>query len=352
MNMTHYKLMLLMILNLAVNYCFSANHNFISNEVLDSLLINDGPYIFIDSDTVGSSLSLREGKVIKETIKLNRTSFPVELSEFQGVEKIAALSDIHGQLEVLQEILMANHIIDKNGQWSFGMGHFVITGDIFDRGSRVTETLWFVYNLEKQAEKVGGKVHFLLGNHEYMVLHNDLRYIHEKYEYISRVLGMGYPELFGKNTLLGKWLRTKSTIIRINDILFVHGGLSNDFLKMKLTLDEVNNRYRESIELSREEIKSSATYEGLYSSSSPIWYRGYFGRKDKMSEVDLKTILETYDCNRIVVGHTSQRRIKSDYQGKLFVVDSSIKNGKTGEILLIENKRFFRCNITGKRKEF
>ena len=44
---------------------------------------------------------------------------------------------------------------------------------------KVNEILWFVYDLEGQAKEKGGRVHYLLGNHEYMVLYNDLRYIHD-----------------------------------------------------------------------------------------------------------------------------------------------------------------------------
>ena len=50
------------------------------------------------------------------------------------------------------ELLTNNKIIDEQGDWAFGTGHFVITGDIFDRGDKVTEILWFIYELEQQAE--------------------------------------------------------------------------------------------------------------------------------------------------------------------------------------------------------
>ena len=77
--------------------------------------------------------------------------------------------------------------------------------------------LWFVYQLEKQAEKSGGKVHFLLGNHEYMVLQKDLRYLHKKYNLASQLLNTPYDELYGVNTVLGRWLRSKATLIKINE---------------------------------------------------------------------------------------------------------------------------------------
>ena len=67
--------------------------------------------------------------------------------------------------------------------------------------------------------------------------------------------------------------------------------------------------------------------------TGPIWYRGYFDKKFKKS--DLKKILKKVKVAEIIVGHTSQKNVKSYFDNKLFVVDSSIKNGAYGEILLI-----------------
>ena len=96
-------------------------------------------------------------------------------STYKNVKKVAALSDIHGQFDLAVKLLVNNKIIDKKLNWRFGKGHLVIAGDIFDRGPKVHETLLLIYKLAQQAKKKGGRVHFLLGNHEYMVLHNDLR---------------------------------------------------------------------------------------------------------------------------------------------------------------------------------
>lgn len=322
----------------------------LTDQVNNESEVNDGPYIFIDSDSSGILKSIRNGEIVTDTVALKKTSFANEPSEFAGADKIAILSDIHGQIDVLQELLKANDIIDQKNNWSFDKGHFVIVGDVFDRGPKVTETLWFIFKLEEQAELAGGKVHYLMGNHEYMALHNDLRYIHEKYYKTSELLNTSYPDLFSVNTVLGRWLRSKSTIIKINDNLFVHGGLSNEFMSMGLSLDEANDRYRKSFEMTRDEIRASEDYNGLYSSSSPIWYRGYFAGKKGMTESDFQNILSFLDANQIIVGHTSYKKVKSGYDKRLYVVDSSIKIGKSGELLLIENGKYYRCKFDGKRK--
>ena len=65
-------------------------------------------------------------------------------------------------------------MIDADYNWIFGTNQLVIIGDVFDRGVDVLPIYWLIYKLEKEAEDAGGKVTFLIGNHETMVLGNDL----------------------------------------------------------------------------------------------------------------------------------------------------------------------------------
>lgn len=272
--------------------------------------------------------------------------------EFDGVEKIAALSDIHGQYDLFIEILRNNGIIDDQNQWAFGEGHFVIVGDIFDRGDKVQECLWFVYQLEQQAAKSGGKVHYLLGNHEVMVLTGDLRYVHDKYHQTEQLFQMPYWQIFGPESELGKWLRTKPVTIRINDIQFVHGGLSPALTVSKFTAAEINSTFSNKIidATPQDSIYNDPRIKFLNKSQGPIWYRGYF-RDDNFNESQLDTVLDYFCVERIVVGHTSQDRVLSVFNDKVIVVDSSIKLGESGEILFVESGEPSIGNMMGERRK-
>ena len=68
-------------------------------------------------------------------------------------DRIAALSDIHGQFDVLVELLRNNGVIGEDLDWAFGDGHLVVAGDMFDRGGRQTGVLWLLYRLEQQAQR-------------------------------------------------------------------------------------------------------------------------------------------------------------------------------------------------------
>jgi hypothetical protein len=317
-------------------------------------IISDGPYIFIKNNKLIEK-NIIDSKVISKNLKtsLYDTLYDPGKSSFNRVKKIAALSDIHGQYDLLIELLQNNKIIDKNLNWSFGKGHFVIVGDIFDRGDKVNETLWFIYELEMQAKNAGGRVHYLLGNHEYMVLYNDLRYIHGKYNIASKLLNLEYDQLYNDNTIIGRWLRSKSTIVKINDILFTHGGISEDFISQEdFNIDKINNTMRKSIprlkELRnfRKNGQSKDLYNMYFGSNSLIWYRGYF--EGVLIDTDISNILKLVDANHIVVGHTSNKKVVQLYDNKIIGVDSSIKKGKYGELLIIKNKRFFRRTLEGR----
>lgn len=311
--------------------------------------VNDGPYIFIEEDQLIQK-DIINGEVITKELSLDafETSFKVQQSIFEDVENIVALSDIHGQYDLAIEILQNNQVIKEDLSWNYGNGHLVIAGDIFDRGDKVTEVLWFVYELEKQAKQAGGMVHFLLGNHENMVLHKDLRYLHEKYNAVSKLLKMDYDDFFGKETVLGRWLRSKPTILKINEHTFVHGGISNDFIsKAGFDIASINETMRKSIDREKKEMKETDFYSTYYGRSGPIWYRGYF--YDDLSDQAIDSVLNQTSSEHIVVGHCSNETVVSLFDNKIFGVDSSIKKGRYGEVLFLQDNQFFRGTKDGEK---
>jgi len=312
-------------------------------------LINDGPYVIFRNDSI-LEYTIENGVVLKTLLSPEQvtTNFETEASTYNNIERIAVLSDVHGQYELTTAILKNNGIVDEQLNWTYGNGHLVIVGDIFDRGDKVTELLWFVYNLEKEAQKAGGKVHFTLGNHEYMVLLNDLRYINRKYRIAQHLLRKPYNELYDENTLLGRWLRSKNTIIKINEHLFVHAGISPEFIENGFNLDKTNALMRKSLDSGLSAPKRDSIYNQFYNSSGPIWYRGYFNEDLKKGVV--KKILKKLKVENIIVGHTSQLEVTPLFNDKIIAVDTSIKNGIYGELLFIEDGKFFRGKMDGTKE--
>lgn len=264
-----------------------------------------------------------------------------------SIKKFLAISDIHGQYDLFIDLLQKHAVIDSANQWIYDDGHLVVVGDMFDRGDKVTEILWFLFFLEKAAQKTGGKVHILMGNHELMVLHDNLQYINVKYRYTTGLFKTPYPDLFGEETVLGKWLRSKNVAAVINDIVFVHGGFSKKIIEKENSLSVLNNLFKNEIyDNSKIARDSTNLISQLYFENGPLWYRNYANPQGFDIE-QAEYILEKLDVSSIVVGHTSMPRIVSIHDEKIILIDSSIKFGKTGEVLIFENDTLYRGKANG-----
>ncbi|MBB1059621.1 metallophosphoesterase [Lysobacter spongiae] len=272
-----------------------------------------------------------------------------ERVDLRGVERLAALSDVHGQYALMVRLLQANRILDDRGDWAWGDGHLVLVGDVFDRGPRVNEIFWKLYALEQQAREAGGGLHVLLGNHEAMVLYRDLRYVNDRYFATANALGIAYTDLYGPGSVIGDWLRSRPVIARIDDMLFVHGGMSPAFLALGIDNETANDRYRASLGMPRTLTRDDPRYAPLYDGrDSPIWYRGYFD-PDALDPAGMDAVLDRLGVAHVVVGHTSMAHVESHRGGRVIAVDSSIKDGESGELLFVEAGRMSRGTLAGER---
>ncbi len=246
-----------------------------------------------------------------------------EKSEYLA-EKIFAVGDIHGEYDRVKQLLEFNHVIDKNGNWTWGKGHLVFVGDIFDRGKKVTETLWMIHKLEQQAIKDGGKVHLLLGNHENMIFNGDIRYVADDYYSLCDNLGLSYPDLFDIHTFLGSWLRQKPVMIKINNKVFMHAGISPELCQMKMQIDTVNKIIWQLLN-NKADIKNQKIGQFLLGSKGILWYRGLVEDDFQKNVIDEKTLdeaLSTYGVGSFVIGHTEVDSISAFFGNK--VIDINI----------------------------
>lgn len=271
---------------------------------------------------------------------------------YTNVKKIFVVSDIHGQYDVFEELLKVNGIISQNNSWAWGDGHLVILGDVFDKGKHIHEVLWLIYNLEHQAETVGGKVHFLLGNHEVKGLRGDLKYVQENYFTIAESFSITVPELYLENTFWGRWLRSKNILMQIDSLLFVHGGIHPEIIEKYSSISEINKIMKENIDMSLEGIKESPTLSLLFRKNGPIRFRGFF-HPDSIPEVSneqLTTILSHFNFKKIIVGHTSRDNIYTTHGNRIIGVDCGIRYGQHAEGLFIKNNIYNIVNNNGEIK--
>ena len=332
--------------------------------------------------------------------------------EWTGVQKIIAVGDLHGDYENFLLILKNPKValIDDDLRWIGGKAHLVQTGDIMDRGDDASKILDLLMRLEKEAEAAGGMVHVLIGNHEeatitgislgypdYVSPKQFVSFLPEGYrrtrekQYISRLpadekarvqaldgdldqnpalfnfwagvldeirkggeplAALAYIENF--NWTYGKWLRRKNCVIKINDIIFVHGGINLEFSSWKLK--ELNEFFR--IELGVYILHPKDPRLGgepftprlIYNPQSPVWFR----QDEVTSQEEIEQILSNLGAGRMVVGHNflgsgggSPIVLSADsvarFEGKVWMIDTGIGYSDLGGILyalIIEDGNF------------
>lgn len=287
-----------------------------------------------------------------------KKDFQNEKFEYKNPEKIIAISDIESDYKIFRDFLIINKVIDKKLNWIFGEGHLVLNGDFLDRSYFTTQVLWFIYKLEQEAENSGGKVHYILGNHEIMNIQGDNRYARRKYKNIASILGLKQYQLYDTTMHLGKWLQSKNVVEKIGNYVFVHGGISPELADKQIGFAEINEIARRNYQIAYFPKRNQSENERsiLNTKTSPYWYRGYYQDELKQNEID--KILEYYNCSQIIVGHTIQKEVSRIYNGKIVGID--VEHPKDyykyfpelpTEGLLIENDKFYRIDNEGKRTE-
>ncbi len=279
-------------------------------------------------------------------------------SIWTGVERIVAVGDLHGDYDNFLKILQNKEIglLDKNLHWIGGKTHLVQTGDIMDRGDNAKDILELMRKLEPEARKAGGMVHLLLGNHEelaiirlsfdrrdYVRVNQFLSFLPETHRQtlINRVKKHDVNPFIYWNSIMsdegeqtryfdffeenyGHWLAEHNVIIKINGVVFVHGGIS--LRDSQRTLDEINAMYHEDFQRFFRGETSFRTRMVYAGSRTPLWNRDLAVQPESDYRETLDQILANLGAQHIVVAHTPTL-IGDDqarFGGRVYIIDTGI----------------------------
>jgi hypothetical protein len=293
--------------------------------------------------------------------------------QWEGVERIVAVGDLHGDFDHYLATLRAAGLVDGKGKWTGGAAHLVQTGDIPDRGPDTGRIIDHISKLDKQARRKGGRVHNLIGNHEAMNVYGDLRYVHEgEYEaFVTRnseslrdrwfslylqQLEQKDPERFAalpadfrnqwnaeyplgwvehrqtwsSKGQYGEWVLDNKVAIRINGVLFLHGGISGFYCQN--SLEWLTTRVHDNL---RNFVPGSGGI--LEDEFGPLWYRGLSGVEPVAAPETVDAILQQHGASHIVVGHTpTSGVIWPRYGGKVVQIDTGIAGAYGGYVGYLE----------------
>ena len=284
---------------------------------------------------------------------------------------MVAIGDVHGAYDRFVAMLRAAKLIDGRQRWVGERARLVQTGDVLDRGPDSRKVIDLLRKLENEASRAGGRVYALLGNHEFMRLVGDWRYVSagefkafqtaesadlrdrvremnadlaakraraekrdfNEREYRAQFLKdfpLGYFDMqlaFGKDGDYGKWVRSRVAAIRINGVLFIHGGVS----------DTVANLGCEGLnaEVGRDLAAAPVPADKLTALLSakedgPLWYRGMASEPESSFEPMLDSILKRLAVRAVVIGHTpiANGQITTRFGGRVVLIDTGMLNGE------------------------
>lgn len=301
---------------------------------------------------------------------------------FSNVERIVAVGDVHGDYGQFVTVLRQAGVIDGKARWTGGRTHLVQTGDIPDRGPDSRKVMELLMALAPQAEKAGGRVHALVGNHEVMNVLGDLRYVAPgEYDafrgpnsrklqerawavlsdssrrrdaaYRSKWLAehpLGWVEhrfAFEGNGRYASWIRENSAAVKINDYLFLHGGIGPKYVDT--TLARLNAGVRQALS------PDSAPPPGNIAEDpeGPLWYRGLATGDEVELAQHVDSVLAKFGVSHVVIGHTvTPGAILPRFGGKVIMIDVGLSAAyfATPALLLIEDGKAFTLH-RGKRLE-
>jgi len=316
--------------------------------------------------------------------------------EWADVERVVVIGDLHGDYENFIKILKGTRTVDRDLHWVAGKVHLVQTGDIMDRGPDPRKIFDLLLRLEQEAEAAGGKVHVLLGNHEemnitgvvfsgnpdYVTLDQFISFLPEGYRkqqedaLTKRILKLRSRDrglrpddvminafwdslrntpsaqrqyVLNLNYEYGHWLRGLNVAIKINDIVFVHGGIGLKYSRWGLR--EINDRYRLEIAdywrgFRRSERPRIVQPSILYRGDSPLWYRELATVPEEDLKEELDQTLDNLGAKTMIIAHTP-RLIKTPeemqrFGGKVWIVDTGISRAYGGNAVavIIQNGYF------------
>ncbi len=253
---------------------------------------------------------------------------------WNGVGRVVAIGDVHGDFGQFVSLLQGADLVDNELNWIGGKTHLVQIGDVLDRGPDSRAVMDLIMSLEQQAPLQGGYVHFLLGNHEVMLMRSDLRYVHEgeirSHGGLKEMVRAMRPD--GE---YGRWLSEHNISIRINNALFVHAGISEDFAS--IALDSINKSAGD--EIRRGWLEPS----GIFSSTGPVWFRGLATDRGSAIRRVLEEALETNDADYIVIGHTvSIDGITTRFSGRVVMIDTGMSEcyGGKAQYLVLDQRGY------------
>ncbi len=271
-------------------------------------------------------------------------------SRLPAPARLVAIGDLHGDIAATRAALRLAGAIDESDRWIGGELVVVQTGDQLDRGDDEQAILELLERLQAEATAVGGALHVLNGNHEFMNALGDLRYVTPGgfadfvdapgtsvddpalERALASVPEQERPRLAGflPGHYWAKKIADQPVILIVGESVFVHAGILPSWAK--LGPETINAQAQAWLLGEREQPP-----EAIVDPEGPVWTRIYSANPDAAACATLDEALEILGVERMVVGHTVHTEgVTSACAGKVWMVDVGLAKYYGGPVQVLE----------------
>jgi hypothetical protein len=356
---------------------------------------------------------------------------------------IVVIGGVQGAANTVATLLEHLELIDAEQQWSGGDTVLIQTGDLMDEGENVRATLDLFMRLQREAAAAGGRVIVLMGNHEAMNILGELRDVnYMAYQHFAdsdsedrqrqaweqwvawrqrRAEALGeefkptaeteaewfaghppgwaeYADSMRPEGVYGSWLRSLPVAVEIEEVLFIHAGISPEFvdrdvasinrraadeitrfdeyrtfmvrkglslptasicemadiLKEEVTyLNDLGSSRRKIVQRRRTDVQEIGEIGDVSSwvvldTQGPLWFRGAAKGAEEELGPHMASILDAFEVDRMVTGQSAgrERIIRTRFDNRVLLTsiemsDDPYVRGGQPAALKIEDGDFF-----------
>jgi hypothetical protein len=236
-------------------------------------------------------------------------------------------------------------------RWAGGDAVVVQLGDVLDRGDTEIGILRLLMSLDEQAQREGGGVYMLNGNHESLNVCGDFRYVTPG-AFIESAVEFGIPRdvalrswdgciqaraaLYLPGGRVARMLSRNPTVLIVNDTAFAHGGLLP--IHVEYGIERMNAEVAAWMRRDRAPDDdggfASPPFLAMGDGKSVMWNRQLSVEKwgnpvDRYRASSMASqALAAVGAKRLVVGHTPQMRgANVDCDGLVWRIDVGMSSG-------------------------
>lgn len=234
-----------------------------------------------------------------------------------------SIGDIHGDLEILQDLLKREKLVDEQYNWLGEDNTIVFIGDYVDRGPESYGVVKFLMDFEQNVKERGGEFVALCGNHDLMLIAalNEFQDVADVFTYN----GGRFSDLesFREDLAAIAWMKKRPFLFLKDDVLYQHSDTCKFYTMYGKTVEEINDN---ALDLMHQANEPYDLFCGM--TDARYFERSWFKSEEEFLQ-NIDSYMKQLGADKIVHGHTkffgNEPRIY--YENKIINIDGSMSSG-------------------------